>query len=177
MIRFELDDNRILTEDKILFGGAYPILFTCKDQSGRLYYCVCCQNNEDGRRWLISETTAGSILRLLRNEVTSRELLLESLHWSVISNEQGVKMDNDPHIWEEDSRYLPKKDSFLEPDEGEFDEEIRYYTGFTSPQKIAEYSFNENKIDFIVRITIDMNYKGFNTEYEYIPDSNDLWVA
>lgn len=127
MIQFELEKNKVIYLDRILFEGTFPILFTCVDKENQLYYCVCCQNNNLGRRWLISETSIGEIIDLLRNKITSRQLLLQNKHWSVIDNGKGIIPDQDLCIWNEDSKYLPKKDSYLEPEDGEYDEDIQYY--------------------------------------------------
>mgnify|MGYP004592008717 FL=1 len=42
--------------DKILFETYLPILFTCKNDMNDIFICVCCQDNENGKKWLISET-------------------------------------------------------------------------------------------------------------------------
>lgn len=120
-------NDRELTIDKVFFEVSYPILFTCQDQNGRVYFCVCCQNNEIGRRWLIAEVLPEHIISLLENKITTRDLLIHHKHWCVFDDGAGMRQDDSENIWDEDSKYLPKQDSFLEPDDGEYDEEIEYY--------------------------------------------------
>lgn len=115
--------------DRILFDSYYPILFSCRNQEGDFFICVCCKNNQDGIKWLIGKTEADHIIKVLENRITVRDLLLRYTSSKItvdkINGEFKVSYNNDD--WNDNSIYLPKHDSFLNPDPGEFDEEIQYY--------------------------------------------------
>ena len=115
--------------DRILFESYYPVLFSCKNEIGAHFICVCCQNNKDGKKWLLGKTDVHNIIKALKNKITIRDLLLNytSLKISIdtIKGESQLHYNNDD--WSNNSIYLPKDDSYLDPDEGEFDEDIEYY--------------------------------------------------
>ena len=91
--------------------------------------CVCCQNNGDGQKWLLGKVDVHTIIKMLKNEITVRDLFLKHTSSKVsintINGEFHQHYNNDD--WNNDSIYLPKADSYLDPDEGEFDEDIEYY--------------------------------------------------
>lgn len=115
--------------DKILFEAHYPIIFSCKNEYGEIFIGVCCQYNEQAHRWLLVKTEPVNIVSVLRDEITIRQLLTEycSKRMSVvnINGEYVTEYYNDD--WEKDSIYLPKKDSYMWAEPGEFDEEIQYF--------------------------------------------------
>lgn len=115
--------------DKILFESYFPIIFTCKNDNDEIFIGVCCQNNEKGRKWLIGRTNGGSIVNMLRDEITIRELLLKYSSGKIsVDFENGkyaVEYSNSD--WDEDSIYLPKDDSYIYAEEGEFDDDIAYF--------------------------------------------------
>lgn len=113
--------------EKVLFEGVYPIIFTCVNDRRDRYLCICCQNNKDGRRWLISSTTPATIIAMLQNQISIRDALLKSYDIRIsafLTNENLDCTNNDSYIWSEDSIYLPKKGETIEAEEGEFDEDI-----------------------------------------------------
>lgn len=63
--------------DKILFETYFPIIFTCKNENNDIFICVCCQCNENGCKWLVGRTNGSFIVRMLQNEITIRQLLLD----------------------------------------------------------------------------------------------------
>ena len=65
--------------DKILFETYLPILFTCKNDMNDIFICVCCQDNENGKKWLISETDGKVIVELLQNKLSIREAFLKNV--------------------------------------------------------------------------------------------------
>lgn len=115
--------------DKILFEAQYPIIFSCKNEYGEIFIGVCCQYNEQAHRWLLGKTEPTNIVRVLRDEMTIRELLTEycSKRMSVAYMNGAYVMDYHSDDWEKDSIYLPKKDSYMWAEPGEFDEEIEYF--------------------------------------------------
>ena len=128
----KLNNHGMLKIDKILFKSYYPILFTCLDYNGNLFLCLCCQANRYGKKWLITRTTPRLIISILRNEITLREAFIqfEDTRYTVISNENEIKIiENDPVDWDYNkSNCLPDKDEYIDAEEGEFKEEISYYT-------------------------------------------------
>lgn len=115
--------------DKILFEAQYPIIFSCKNEYGEIFIGVCCQYNEQAHRWLLGKTEPTNIVRVLRDEITIRQLLTEycSKRMSVAYMNGAYVMDYHSDDWEKDSIYLPKKDSYMWAEPGEFDEEIEYF--------------------------------------------------
>ena len=116
--------------DRILFESNFPIIFTCKNDADEIFICVCCQNNIKGCKWLVGKTDAINIIRMLKDELTLRELVrgYSSGRISVdyIDGEYRVEYNNSD--WNEDSIYLPKEDSYMFADEGEFADDISYYS-------------------------------------------------
>lgn len=116
--------------DKIFFESYYPVLFSCKNKFDEHFMCVCCQNNENGQKWLLGKVDVHTIIKMLKNEITVRDLFLKHTSSKVsinktINGEFQLHYNNDD--WNNDSIYLPKADSYLDPDEGEFNEDIEYY--------------------------------------------------
>lgn len=77
---------------------------------------------------MIARTDPESIIKLLRNFITMRELLLNAKEkFSVDYSEKQYTVSYDLEVFDANSVFLPKKDSFMYADEGEFDDEIAYY--------------------------------------------------
>lgn len=116
--------------DRVLFQAGYPVLFTCADTARDLFICVCCQNNEQGVKWLISRTKPAEIVKLLENELTIRDIFTNepTERFSIDSAGNEMKIvKNDSDDWAEDSIFLPKADEYMDAEPEEFEEEIRYY--------------------------------------------------
>lgn len=125
----KLDRYGQLYIDKILFESYFPIIFTCINDNKDIFISVCCQNNEKGCKWLLGKTNAKSIVQMLQDNITVRQLLLEhsigKISVSFVGNEYIVAYNNSD--WDEDSSYLPKIDSYMYAEDGEFKEEIDYF--------------------------------------------------
>lgn len=142
--------------DQVLFESYIPIIFTCKDESDNIFICVCCQNNSDGNRWLIGKTNPKTIIKLLKDEISLRQMLqsLCSERIMVFYKNGKFHEDTSEAVWSDDSLFLPKNDSFLYADPGEFDEEILYF------QSLLNLSYSN---DYYTTITnklssISINY-------------------
>lgn len=124
-----LDKYGQLYIDKILFESYFPIVFTCINDNKDIFIGVCCQNNEKGCKWLLGKTNSVSIVKMLRDEITIRQLLLDysSGKISVDYVEGQYSIDYNNLDWNKDSLYLPKEDSYMHAEEGEFEEEIDYF--------------------------------------------------
>lgn len=126
----KLDKYGQLYIDRVLFESYFPIIFTCINDHKDIFICVCCQNNEKGCKWLIGKTNGISIVRMLRDEITIRQLLLEystgKISVDYAENEYAVAYNNSD--WNENSNYLPKEDSYIYAEDGEFEDEIFYFS-------------------------------------------------
>lgn len=175
---YKIPKYGILNIDKIFFESYFPIIFTCINKSNQLFFVVCCKNNQDGCKWLICKTEPEKIVQLLKNKITVRNVLLESserFSLNYIHNE--YIFDDTAADFNENSIYLPKKDSFMYPDEGEFDKEIIYY----SSKQFIEYKKEayKNLIDYIEPIVMDngTNIEVFNavkTDIEKVIEHSEI---
>lgn len=126
----KLDKYGQLYIDKVLFESYFPIVFTCINDRKDVFIVVCCQNNEKGCKWLLGKTNGISVARMLRDEITIRQLLLEySLgKISVDYAENGYIISYNNSDWDESSPYLPKEDSYMYAEDGEFEDDINYFS-------------------------------------------------
>lgn len=150
----------ILYIDKILFESAYPIIFTAKNQKEELFLCVCCQGNEKGFKWLVGKTDPVSIIDMLQDKITVRDVLLKKSFGkiSVDYDKEGYRVDFCNSDWDDNSYYLPKKDSYMFADEHEFDEEIAYFTRMIPVEYHKSYiQYDIEKKQSIVTNSIDMS--------------------
>lgn len=126
----KLDRYGQLYVDRVLFESYFPVVFTCVNHNNEIFICVCCQNNEKGCKWLLGKTNGINVIRLLRNEITIRQLLLEystgRISVDYAGKEYSVAYNNSD--WDENSSYLPKDDSYMYAEDGEFDDEIAYFS-------------------------------------------------
>ena len=127
-----LDKYGQLYIDKVLFESYYPIVFTCVNEKKNVFICVCCQNNAKKCKWLLGKTNGISIARMLRNEITIRQLLLEysSEKISVDYDGNGYAISHNNSDWDEKSPYMPKEDSYMYTEDEEFEDEINYFSRF-----------------------------------------------
>lgn len=127
----ELDKYGKLYIDKVLFESYFPIIFTCVNDNKDIFISVCCQNNEKGCKWLLGKTDGISIVSMLQDEMTIRQLLLEhsseKISVDYVENTGYVIAYNNSD-WDVNSPYLPKEDSYMYAEDGEFEEEIHYFS-------------------------------------------------
>jgi len=115
--------------DKIIFETSYPVLFTCTNEQDELFLVVCCQNNETGRKWLLTKTTEDIVIELLSNKISIRTAFEQPSEKKISISESGQKYSVKEHNndWDDCKSDIPTGAVFLDPDEGEYDEEISYY--------------------------------------------------
>lgn len=125
----KLDKYGQLYIDKILFESYFPIIFTCLNDNNDIFICVCCQNNEKGCKWLLGKTNGISIVKMLQDEITVRQLLLEYSSGKISADyaKNGYVVAYNNSDWDTNSPYLPKEDSYMYAEDGEFEEEIYYF--------------------------------------------------
>lgn len=126
----KLDKYGQIYIDKVLFESYFPVVFTCLNDKKDVFIGVCCQNNEKGCKWLLGKTNGISLVRMLRDEITIRQLLLEyssgKISVDYAENKYTISYNNSD--WDESSPYLPKEDSYMYAEDGEFDDEINYFS-------------------------------------------------
>lgn len=124
-----LEKNEKLFYDKILLETYIPILFICKNEQKELYICVCCQDNANGKKWLISKIEPSKIVDMLTNKITIREAFLcdSSVRASVNFTAGNIQIEYGNSDWNEESVFLPKKGAYIDAEAEEYDEEIVYY--------------------------------------------------
>ena len=128
---FDIGNLGQLTIDKIIFEANYPIFFTCVNEKSDLFLCVCCQNNTDAQKWLITRTTAEIIIDMLEGKMALRDAFLQcsNAQYVVIDDYNTTAISNGgEEYWSDDSVYLPDKDEYIEAETDEYHEEIIYYT-------------------------------------------------
>lgn len=134
------ENNGMLSIDRILFESYYPILFTCKNEFNDTFICVCCQHNQKGIKWLIGKTENACIVQLLKDKITIRDLLLNKTSDKIcvdyIDEEYII---NYPSDWKEYGEDLPKEDSYMYVEPGEYDEDIAYF----SENEVLSYNADE----------------------------------
>lgn len=116
--------------DKIFFESYVPLIFSCKDKNDNTFISVCCQSNGNEKMWLIGRTEPARIIELLQNKVSIRELLVNYCSNKITAayKDGRYRVVFTGSEWgDENSAYLPKKDSYLDADPDEFEDEIKYF--------------------------------------------------
>ena len=154
--------------DRILFESNFPIVFTCKNDADEIFICVCCQNNIKGCKWLVGKTDAINIIRMLKDELTLRELVrgYSSGRISVDYSDGEYRVEYNNSAWNEDSIYLPKEDSYMFADEGEFADDISYYS------TLIKVCYDENYYK-----NISKKLETINQGFESITDKFNEFVS
>ena len=82
------------------------------------------------------------IIKMLSDEISLRDAFLadDSFRLSAQRTKDSFSIGYNEEDWKEGSIYLPKKDEYMEAEEGEFDEEIDYYK-LRILRKDCKYSF------------------------------------
>lgn len=116
--------------DTILVEDKYPVLFTCRDKNDT-YLFICCFVNSKVIKWIGTKIKCETLIELLKNEITIRaafagnydeKLLIE---YSELEENTSVKKVHPNMIPE---NYLPTGASYMDAEEGEFEEEIRIFS-------------------------------------------------
>jgi len=135
--------------DKIIFESSFPIIFSCLNDDNDVFIVVCCRRDKDGIKWLAGKTDGYSICRMLKDEITVRQLLVNESEGRITISYSNdcYSCEFDGEDWEEHSKFLPKEDSYMYADEGEFDEEIRYFSSL----EVLDY--DSNKYQSITKVS------------------------
>jgi hypothetical protein len=118
-------NNQNLYEDLILIDNIYPVLFTCVDDLENTYLCSCYFADPSKILWLVTKTDLESVIDLLINKVTIRELFESDELWEICKSkneEIQVKRIEDCKNFDENA--FPAEGEYMDADTGEFEEEI-----------------------------------------------------
>ena len=90
---------------------------TCYVNDNRdIFISVCCQNIGKGCKWLLGKTDGISIVNMLQDKITIRQLLLEHSSGKIsvdyVEN-TGYAAAYNNSDWDVNSSYLPKEDSYM----------------------------------------------------------------
>lgn len=146
--------------DNIIFDYEYPVLFTCLDNSNKLYLCVCCEIREE-QRWIVTKVDENILIKLLSDEITI---------WDAFNNRyddnyiiryfgEGKEEKSEKVKFKDiDKEDLPTKGEYIEAEEGEFEEYIyklkmreksRITISITAEVKTQEMTDPSLKISYI----------------------------
>ena len=133
MNEFIIINDEKLYFDKILFETYIPILFVCKNDKKELFICVCCQDNSNVQKWLISRINPIKITEMLKDKISIRDAFLSDptfrISVNLVNGKLQIEYNNSD--WLDGSEFLPKKGAYIEAEPGEYDEEIKYYLEYT----------------------------------------------
>lgn len=118
-------NNQNLYEDLILIDDIYPVLFTCIDNLRNTYLCACYFADPSKTLWLVTKTEPESVIDLLINKVTIRELFASDELWAICKSKNAeiqVKRIEDCKNFDENA--FPAEGEYMDADTGEFEEEI-----------------------------------------------------
>lgn len=113
--------------DKILFEGAYPVLFTMTDDE-KEFLVICPVANSKEMTWIVSETSFSNLIELLTNKITIRDAFLAVSDDKICLKYDGNNMETTRkkrQMFPE--KLLPDAGEFLDAEVDEFKEEIEYY--------------------------------------------------
>jgi len=146
--------------EEILFEDECPILFTlCNENSSARFIAVCCDFRKE-QRWIISTVDISSIIDLLKDKITIRDIFTIPKSSYVIGvwkhgyDNVIYTLCNFNQIPKED---LPSADVYFEAENGEFDEYITFLEslsyGNITVDKIKNiiYRANTNNLNYIIK--------------------------
>lgn len=122
-----------IKQERVFFESYYPILFTCRGNDHSLYLCVCCVAENNYKKWLLAEVAPKTIVKMLKDEITIRDaFLLDNKNKYTIEVLNGEEKITSQHVgdWHpETSVFLPTAGEYIDADQGEFDDDIGFYSG------------------------------------------------
>lgn len=88
---FYIEGNYLYLEQALVVYNGIPIFFLCK--SGKKYYTALCTNTEE-MTYIVVETPALEIYKLLHGRVAMRDVILKAdRYWQVVSAEDMLQDD------------------------------------------------------------------------------------
>ena len=119
-------NNQNLYEDLILIDNIYPVLFTCVDDLENTYLCSCYFADPSKILWLVTKTDLESVIDLLINKVTIRELFESDELWMICKSKskKEIQVKQIADCKNFDKNAFPAEGEYMDADEEEFEEEI-----------------------------------------------------
>lgn len=160
MARREIVIDKIhIIIDRIFLMTNVPILFGGIDDKGTTYICAMYHSDQEKRQWIISECSPLMIARMLSDQITIKKAFMqcEAAHIIFTQYYNGTTSVNyySDSEWKERSE-LPDTGAMMDADEGEFDEDIKYYRDlyWKQVEKVMDVLVNS-----ITEITINEDMK------------------
>lgn len=151
-------NNKNLYEDQILLDYIYPVLFTCVDDHEDMYLSVCYDANVTKTCWLLAKVDPIQVIKLLKNDVTIRELFESDNLWNICrtanNSENYVERIKDYRSF--DPKAFPAAGEYMDADEDEFLEEIEL---FKKRIPLSKYQIRQEECFVHLSNIININLK------------------
>lgn len=177
-IYFDFIEIGKLKLDKIFFESYYPILFTCINEKKELFLCVCVKSNSVMKKWLISKINPQIIIDLLTDKITIRDAFLKDKRdkYTIVNDlskkDKRIEVNNQLDWDSGNSTDLPSAGEYMDVDEDEFFEEIKYYKLLKNDDCIENYTqFN---ISYEINIPLITNNELNNLAKDYFLKFNKI---
>lgn len=108
LLCFILEGKKLYLDKIFVDFNDFPLYFSCIS-NGQYYLCLCC--DYDKQNYIIVESSAEEITKMLSGEITMRSTFVcKAKHWLVISGEDisldKITLVNAPYL---DENVLPKE--------------------------------------------------------------------
>ena len=118
-------NNQNLYEDLILIDDIHPVLFTCVDDLENTYLSTCYFADPSKTLWLVTKTEPESVVDLLNNKVTIRELFESDKLWAICqAKNEEIQVNRIEDCKKFDQNAFPAEGEYMDADTREFEEEI-----------------------------------------------------
>lgn len=88
---FKIDSKELFLKQVLVEYNGVPVYFLCEDQK-QVYYMVLCIDIDE-EKYIIVKTSIEKVLKLLKQRITMRQIILcEQKYWNVVA---GQTMDSD----------------------------------------------------------------------------------
>ena len=106
---------------------------------------MCCQNNVQGRKWLVTKSDEQLIIDMLQDKISMRDAFLKNsqCRLSIFYGRENVVKEKEEEDWGDESIFLPKKNEFIEAEEGEFDDDIEYFQNRLKKRNCSGFSYGK----------------------------------
>ena len=120
--------------DRILFDANYPVLFSMEQDDKE--YLVCCPVFDSTKIvWIVSEIELFCIIDLLKDKITIRDAFVQEKGSKFLIEVKNKSVKCDLLQSEFPDYYLPTEGEFMEAEDGEFDDDIKYYESKSQSKK------------------------------------------
>lgn len=138
--------------EKSLVELDIPLLFTCKNDSGQLYLCLCIDSSSYPPTFLVTETTSNLLIKMLSNNIPmdmtfkhSFDQFPENIYQITESDDISSNSVSQLNVATIPEAKLPRKGSYFEIDLDYIQEYIAYLENYVqNKQKILNKVFLRN---------------------------------